>query len=138
MVQETHNRVLQLINELHDYNHVDEMTKKWLCQTPTPPRIPIFYCLTKIHKPTPVGRPIISGCDGPTEKLSAFIDKLLQPITQKQQSYPKDTTDFINFLENIKVPKNAILVSMDVTSLYTNIPQEEGIETVCRAYDIFL
>ena len=24
---------------------------------------------------------------------------------------------------------------MDVTSLYTNIPQEEGIETVCNAYD---
>ena len=137
MVQETHNRVLQLINELHDHNHIDEMTKKWLCQTPNPPRIPIFYTLTKIHKPTPVGRPIISGCDGPTEKLSAFIDKLLQPIAQKQQSYLKDTTDFINYLEKIKVPKNAILVSMDVTSLYTNIPQEEGIETVCRAYDMF-
>ena len=55
MVQETHNRVLQQINELHDYNHIDEMTKKWLCQTPNPPRIPIFYTLTKIHKPTPVG-----------------------------------------------------------------------------------
>ena len=26
---------------------------------------------------------------------------------------------------------------MDVTSLYTNIPQEEGIETVCEAYDTF-
>ena len=26
---------------------------------------------------------------------------------------------------------------MDVISLYTNIPQEEGIESVCRAYDIF-
>ena len=26
---------------------------------------------------------------------------------------------------------------MDVTSLYTNIPQEEGIDTVCRAYEIF-
>ena len=26
---------------------------------------------------------------------------------------------------------------MDVTSLYTNIPQEEGIATVCRAYENF-
>lgn len=26
---------------------------------------------------------------------------------------------------------------MDVTSLYTNIPQEEGITTVCKAYDAF-
>ena len=25
---------------------------------------------------------------------------------------------------------------MDVTSLYTNIPQEEGINTICIAYDI--
>ena len=25
---------------------------------------------------------------------------------------------------------------MDVTSLYTNIPQEEGINTICKAYDI--
>ena len=29
-----------------------------------------------------------------------------------------------------------IIVSMDVTSLYTNIPQEEGINTICIAYDI--
>ena len=26
---------------------------------------------------------------------------------------------------------------MDVTSLYTNIPQEEGVQTVCRAYSSF-
>ena len=26
---------------------------------------------------------------------------------------------------------------MDVRSLYTNVPQEEGIETVCKAYDAF-
>ena len=26
---------------------------------------------------------------------------------------------------------------MDVTSLYTNIPQEEGVETVCKTYDSF-
>ena len=55
----------------------------------------------------------------------------------KQESYLKDTTDFINFIERTRVPKNSFLVSMDVTSLYTNIPQEEGIETVCKAYDAF-
>ena len=89
---------------------------------PDPPRILVFYTLTKIHKPTPVGRPIISGCSGPTERISAFVDHLIQPIAQQQASYLKDTTDFINFIERIKLPKSAILVSMDVTSLYTNIP----------------
>ena len=63
--------------------------------------------------------------------------RLLQPIEQKQKSYLKDTTDFINFIETTIVPDNAILVSMDVTSLYTNIPQEEGTEAVCKSYDSF-
>ena len=43
--------------------------------------------------------------------------------------------DFINFIERTKVPMGALLVSMDATSLYTNIPQEEGIQTICKAYD---
>ena len=66
MVKETQKRVQNIISELHREKHIDDMTKKWLSETPNPPRIPVFYTLTKIHKPTPVGRPIISGCDGPT------------------------------------------------------------------------
>ena len=72
------------------------MAKKWLCQTPDPPRIPMFYTVTKIHKPVPPGRAIRSGCEGPTEKLTAFVNKLLQPIAQQQKSYLKDTTAFVN------------------------------------------
>ncbi|XP_068708141.1 uncharacterized protein [Montipora foliosa] len=113
------------------------MTKKWLSLTPNPPRIPVFYTLTKIHKPNPVGRPIISGCEGPTERISSFVDHLLQPFAKTQKSYLKDTTDFLNFIEKTKVAKDTTLVSMDVTSLYTNIPQEEGIEIVCRTYETF-
>jgi len=98
----------------------------------------VFYTLTKIHKATPVSRPITSGCDSPTERISSFVDHLLQPIAKRQASYLKDTTDFLNFIgEKTKLPKNTILVSMDVTSLYTNIPQEEGITTVCEAYEEF-
>ena len=137
MVKETHNKVSRLISELHHGNHIDDMTKKWLSQTPNPPRIPEFYTLTKIHKPTITGRPIISGCDGPTERISSFVDTLLQPISKSQVSYLKDTTDFINFIEKTKVKRRTFLVSMDVTSLYTNIPQEEGIITVCNAYRKF-
>ena len=65
------------------------------------------------------------------------MDTLLQPIAQTQPSYIKDTTDFINFIEKTKIDQDTILVSMDVTSLYTNIPQEEGINTVCNAYEKF-
>ena len=49
--------------------------------------IPEFYTVTKIHKPTLVGRPIISGCNGPIERISAFVDILLQPVSTSQTSY---------------------------------------------------
>ena len=69
--------------------------------------------------------------------MSAFVDSLLQPIAKSQQSYLKDTTDFINFIETTELPEETFLVSLDVTSLYTNIPQQEGINTICRAYENF-
>lgn len=90
----------------------------------------MFYTLTKIHKPTPVGRPLVLGCDGPTEQISSFIYYILQPIAKSQESYLKDTKDFINFIERTTVPPSVTIVSLDVTSLYTNIPREEGIETI--------
>ena len=80
MVKTTPEKVNDLINQLHQGEHIDDMTKKLFLQTPNPPGIPIFYTLTRIHKPNPIGRPIISGFDGPTEQIYSFLDTLLQPI----------------------------------------------------------
>ena len=135
MVDVTASKVRDIVDELLRNDHIDNMTHKFLSTDQDSPRIPEFYTLTKIHKKIPVGRPIMSGSSGPTERISSFVDSLLQPIAKKQKSYIKDTTDFINFVESIKLPENAILVSFDVTALYTNIPQEEGINIVCSHYD---
>ena len=88
------------------------MKEKWLYLTPNPSRIPVFSTLTKIHKLSPVGRPIISGCDSPTERVSSFVDYLLQSIAKVQESYLKDTTDFLNLIEKTKVVKGTMLVSI--------------------------
>ena len=80
---------------------------------------------------------VISGCEGPTERISSFVDHLFQPIAKIQKSYLKNTTDFLNFIEKTKVAKDTILVSLEVSSLYTNIPREEGIAIVCRTYETF-
>ena len=86
MAEDTSRKVQQLITVLHNEHHICEMTEKWLCQTPNPPRIPLFYTLTKIHKSTWE----TSGVSGPTEKLSAFVAILLQPLAQQQESHLKD------------------------------------------------
>ena len=38
-------------------------------------------------------------------------------------------------LENTPITDNAIIATLDVCSLYTNIPQEEGIKVVCKYYN---
>ena len=82
MVDTTSIKVRQLIKSLEKEGHIDKMTEKWLSLTSNPPRIPVFYTLTKIHKPTLVGRPIISGCDGPKERISPFVDRLIFPASR--------------------------------------------------------
>jgi len=52
MHEDTSRKVQQSITVLHNEHHMNEMTEKWLCQTPNRPQIPVFYTLTKIHKPT--------------------------------------------------------------------------------------
>ena len=58
------------------------------------------------------------------------MDHHLQEHVVKTASYVKDTTDFLNKTRNIVVPPNSLLVTMDVKSLYTNIPNEEGISAI--------
>ena len=118
MVETATRKVAQLIKSLLQEGHIDDMTAKWLSLMPNPPCIPIFYTLTKIHKPTPVRTPIISGCNGPTERISAFVDRLIQPIAQKQDSCLKDTIDFLNFVARRKLPENTVLMSLVSTPTY--------------------
>ena len=49
-------------------------------------------------------------------------------------SYIKDTSDFTNRINKTKdINKDTILVTLNVKSLYTNIPNHEGIETLKSA-----
>ena len=94
-------------------------------------RTPHF--LPKIHKKQrpPPGRPIVSGNGCVTEKISAFIDIFLNPITTISKSFIKDTTDFVKRIENLEpLTPNTIIGTLDVTSLYTNIPNQEGIKAI--------
>ena len=51
----------------------------------------------------------------------------LNPYMQSLPSYVKDTTDFINKIKDLNLSKDSYLVSLDVASLYTNIPHNERI-----------
>ena len=92
----------------------------------------------KIHKrlhDVP-GRPVISNCGTPTEKISEFLDTQLKPIMQKSWSYIKDSGDFIRKIKNLTdISEGAILVTADVVSLYPSIPHQAGLEALKKALD---
>ena len=81
------------------------------------------------HNILPPFRPIISGIGCLTENMSAYVDEILQPFIEKIPSYIQNTTQFLNCISKIKsVPHNALIVSMDVKTLYSSIPHSDGIK----------
>ena len=60
------------------------------------------------------------------------MDHHLKPLNKQLPSYVQDTTDLIKKLEALPDDprEDTILVTMDVRSLYTNIPNEEGKEAI--------
>ena len=75
-------------------------------------------------------RPIVSSCNSITETISQFVDQWLQPHVKNLPSYLKDTTEFLKPIETTKLPSKCILASIDVSSLYTNIPHDDGKQSV--------
>ncbi len=63
----------------------------------------------------------VSGCGGPTEKISRLIDYHIKP---KIESY---SGHLIELLERTTLPSICTIGTIDVKSMYTNISHEEGI-----------
>uniref|UniRef100_A0A8C5LU34 Reverse transcriptase domain-containing protein n=1 Tax=Leptobrachium leishanense TaxID=445787 RepID=A0A8C5LU34_9ANUR len=95
-------------------------------------KIALFYFLPKVHKHlnAPPGRPIISGIDSLTNHLSSYIDHFLQPLVKNTRSYLKDTSHILRELKKINWEPDMLFATIDVSSLYTSIPHDKGIESI--------
>ena len=140
------------VRELHAQSYIDDITLNYLLNTDKKPQVGRLYLLPKIHKIETdtrkeirtnkellqtvqiPGRPIISLCNSPIEKIGKYIDYFLQPVVRLQWTYTQDTTSFINKIEKIKAPRNVLLATFDITSMYTNLHHCEILEAVYRAW----
>ena len=99
------------------------------------PKTSKLYMLPKIHKKENPGRPVVRSISCHTSSFSKYVDYHLQPIVKDIPSYVRDN-DFLTKLNNVRdIPKEILLVTLDVKPLYTNIPNSEGIKAVREAYD---
>ena len=123
-------------NTLHNLKTKELLSPKMadFCMPPPQVRTACIYFLKKIHK-CPMGiRPIVSTINSPTANLAEFLDVYLQPIMKQLPAYLKDTSHFISEIAEIKVTTETWLVTVDVKSLYTNIPNDEGIQACHEAW----
>ena len=86
------------------------------------------------HTILPPCRPIIFGIGCLTENMSAYVDKILQPFFKKFPAIFK-TPPIDCILKTKSVPHNALIVSMDVKTLYSSFPHSDGIKA-CKIYMI--
>lgn len=98
-----------------------------------PPRI---YGLPKLHKQNVPLRPIVSCIQSPLENVSKFLKSILQNIINRNNYYIKDSWHFRDKMKNKTIPEDHVLVSLDVVSLYTNIPTELALEVVEKRWNI--
>lgn len=97
------------------------------------PRIPQFYGIPKLHKKydhLPPVRPIVSQTLSRLTPSAQFIDHVLQPLAQLYPDFIRNSTALSLHLRNLYVPDKAILVTIDVISLYPSIPQTECLKVI--------
>jgi hypothetical protein len=130
-----------IVTDLERKGYIDKQTSKWAMTDTYNVQCHRFYTLPKIHKSTTntPGRPIVSGVNGPTEKLSKLVDHWLQDSVKEVPSYIRDTTHMLNNIEQWNqqygpFPENTKLVTIDVVGLYTNIPHADMKEAIREHY----
>ena len=103
---------------------------------PEKPKPGAFYLLPKVHKEyinIPKGRPIVPGCGSNTEFISWFCDQSVKERVKLKDSYIEDTPDILRYFEKLNedgaIPVDSKPVTIDVKSMYTHIPTEDGLAT---------
>ena len=89
--------------------------------------------LPKIHKQGIPDRPICSYLGHPTNIISSFIDANINDYIPLTKSYIRDTQVFIKKKSAIPpLQKGHLIATLSIVSLYTNIPNHEGVMAVAK------
>ena len=62
--------------------------------------------------------------------LNKYIANILKAYAKDENNNAKNSTTFSNYIRNVRIEDDEIMVSFDVTSLYTNIPIIETLNII--------
>jgi len=137
-------KINEILESMEAHDFINKKQLQYLRAEETN-RARTFYLLPKIHKPRakwpqpnmPEGRPIVSDCGSESYRISQYIDSFIRPISIRHPSYIKDTYDFVSKIRNQEIPQNALLVTGDVSALYTNMRIDRTLQVTKNALSRF-
>ena len=83
-----------------------------------------MYGLPKVHKQGNPLRPIVSSIKTAGYNVAKFLHPLITPLTSNEYTV-LNSRSFVEEILGLDLPKNYVLASYDVESLFTNVPLEE-------------
>ena len=89
-------------------------------------RLAHLYGLPKIHKANLSMRPILSATGTYNYNLAKWLEEKLKPLSVNEYTIT-DAISFSEEIRNLPIYEDSILVSYDVTALFTNVPLNETI-----------
>ncbi|BHF67672.1 hypothetical protein SprV_0301070000 [Sparganum proliferum] len=104
--------------------------KEWYMAKPSETPMARFYGLPKVHKPDIALRPIVSLRGTPTYGLANWLFKKLRFLTADSETTVHSAEQFLDKIRAITIEPNERMVSFDVVSLFTSIPQVLAVETL--------
>ena len=113
-------KTLKKLKVLNDNRFIDNKLYYYLKPTDSP--VPRFYGQPKIHKPGVPIHPTVSYSGSPLYNLNKYIAKILKACVKDENNNAKNSTMFSNYIRNVSIEDDDIMVSFDATSLYMNIP----------------
>ncbi|XP_071579386.1 uncharacterized protein [Temnothorax nylanderi] len=126
-------KINQLVKSWHDNDIIDyQIFKQLYC---TNGNLPRCYGLPKIHKTGFPMRVIVSAIGSPLYSVARFIHEILHDSIPKPRSHVKDGWSFVKGIANVRIGSDEVLVSLDVTALFTNIPNESVYESVRKRWN---
>jgi hypothetical protein len=122
-------RVCKEIQHLLEGHFLSETEAKLL--RPHGTVTPELYGLPKLHKPDIPLRPIMSMNNSAQHKLAQWLVKKLEPVRRSIVTHSlRDTFQLVGELTNLNI-QNTHPSSLDVNSLFTNVPLLETIQIIC-------
>jgi len=98
---------------------------KWLSS----PRLMAFLKFTKKNHPF---RIIVSSINTALYPLASFLQRIIFNSLTHNDKYVKNSFELYRSLSGTRICSPNILISLDVISLFTNIPQDLAIEIINR------